>query len=160
MDYNTTEHSGLIAGIGAFGVIFYLAILVLIYAGLWKMFVKAGKPGWAAIIPIYNILVMIEIVGKPTIWILWLLIPCVNIVFGIWLLNLLMKSFGKSEAFTIGAIILPYVFFPLVGFSDSPYLGPSAAEANGFGGPKNGFGPNNGFNVNDPFNQPPTTPNA
>lgn len=143
MDYNS-DHA-VATGFGAGMVIFCLAVVVITYAGLWKMFVKAGKPGWAAIIPIYNYIVMIEIVGKPIIWILWLLIPCVNIVFGIWLLNLLSKSFGKSEGYTVGMIILPVVFFPLLGFGDAKYIGPSAAEAK---------------NRQDFFNSPPTTPNA
>jgi hypothetical protein len=161
MDYNS-EYAAAGAGIGAGMVIFWLAIMVLVYAGLWKIFVKAGKPGWAAIIPIYNLIVLIEIVGKPTIWILWLLIPCVNIVFAVWLYNLLSKSFGKTEGYTVGMILLPFVFIPMLGFGDAKYLGPSAAEAQaGFAGGNSPFGVNNPFNnTNDPFNQPPTTPNA
>ncbi|TCC97641.1 hypothetical protein FBD94_15655 [Pedobacter hiemivivus] len=156
MDYNS-EYSAAGAGIGAGMVIFWLAVMVLVYASLWKVFVKAGKPGWAAIIPIYNLIVMIEIVGKPTIWVLWMLIPCVNIVFGIWLTNLLSKSFGKTEGYTVGLLLLPIVFYPMLGFGDAKYLGPSAAEAqNGF----NNFGGNNPFGSTDPFNQPPKTPNA
>jgi len=160
MDYNS-DYSGAAAGIGAGMVIFYLAVLVLTYAGLWKIFVKAGKPGWAAIVPIYNLIVLIEIVGKPTIWVLWLIIPCVNIVFAVWLTNLLSKSFGKTEGYTVGMIILPFVFIPMLGFGDATYLGPSAAEAqNGFNNPNNPFGGSNPFGSKDPFNQPPTTPNA
>lgn len=159
MDYNS-EYSAAGAGIGAGMIIFWLAVMVLVYASMWKIFVKAGKPGWAAIIPIYNAIVLIEIVGKPTIWILWLLIPCVNFVFGIWLINLLSKSFGKTEGYTVGLILLPIVFYPILGFGDAKYLGPSAAEAqNGFNNPNNPFG-NNSFGSNDPFNQPPKTPNA
>ncbi len=148
MDYNS-EYSAVGAGIGAGMVFFWLAIVVLVYASLWKIFVKAGKPGWAAIIPIYNLIVLIEIVGKPTIWILWLIIPCVNFVFCIWLMNLLSKSFGKTEGYTVGLIMLPMVFYPLLGFGNAKYLGPSAAEA------RNGFN-----NPNDPFNQFPNTPNT
>lgn len=159
MDYNTTPTgtSGLFAIFGAVGGIFYLAILVLIIASMWKLFEKAGKPGWAAIIPIYNLIIMIEIVGKPTIWVLWLIIPCVNFVFIVWLTNLFVKSFGKSEGYTIGMFILPFVFYPLLAFGDNPYLGPSAAEAKtGFG--PNGFGSKDNFGSDNPFNQPPTTP--
>lgn len=161
MDYNS-EYSAAGAGIGAGMIIFYLAVIVLVYAGLWKIFVKAGKPGWAAIIPIYNLIILIEIVGKPTIWVLWLLIPCVNIVFAVWLYNLLSKSFGKTEGYTVGMILLPFVFIPMLGFGDATYLGPSAAEAQqGFNGQNNPFGVNNPFNnANDPFNKPPTTPEA
>jgi hypothetical protein len=148
--------SGAFAAIGVVGSIFYLAIIVLMIAGMWKIFEKAGKPGWAAIIPIYNLIILLEIVGKPTIWILWLLIPCVNFVFAIWLYNLVSKSFGKSEGYTVGLILLPFVFWPLLGFGPDKYLGPSAAEANGFGGNQGGFGNQNfgqgGFGQNNPFN--------
>ncbi|WP_316835670.1 DUF5684 domain-containing protein [Pedobacter nutrimenti] len=152
MDYSS-PYSSAGAGIGLGAGLFYLIVLVLTYAGLWKVFVKAGKPGWAAIIPIYNAIILIEIVGKPTIWILWLLIPCVNFVFGIWLINLLSKSFGKTEGYTVGLIILPFVFYPMLGFGDARYLGPSAAEAQGgFNGTNNPFGGvNNPFGENNPF---------
>lgn len=151
MDYSSSDYSaagsGILAGVGAVFIIIYLAIVVLAIAGMWKTFEKAGKPGWAAIIPIYNILIMIEIVGKPTIWLLWCLIPCVNFVFVIWLYNLISKSYGKSEGYTIGLIFLPFIFWPILGFGDAKYVGPSAAEA------KNPFG---GYqNPNDQFNQPP-----
>lgn len=156
MDYSSSyssESAGILAGIGITFIVIYLAILVLMVASMWKVFEKAGKPGWAAIIPIYNTLVMIEIVGKPTIWILWCLIPCVNIVFSIWLINLVSKSFGKEEGFTVGMLLLPFIFWPILGFGSARYVGPSAAEA------QTGFG-KNPFNPNDPFNQPPTTPEA
>lgn len=155
MDYNaTTPSSGIFAAIGLFGGIVYFAFLILVIASMWKLFEKAGKPGWAAIIPIYNLIVMIEIVGKPTIWILWLIIPCVNFVFIVWLTNLFAKSFGKSEGYTVGMFILPFVFYPMLAFGNNPYLGPSAAEAR-----QGGFGPKN-FGDDNPFNQPPTTPQA
>lgn len=149
MDYNSSAPA---AGVGAFGVIIYLVFLVLVFGSMWKIFEKAGKPGWAAIIPIYNLIILIEIVGKPTIWVLWLLLPCVNFVFLIWLTNLLAKSFGKSEGYTAGLILVPFVFYPLLGFGDAAYQGPSAAEANGFNSTNNKFG------VNNPFNQPPNNP--
>ena len=157
MDYNSTDSSvfGAIFGVG---MIFYFAILILVIASLWKLYEKAGKPGWASIVPVYNSLVMIEIVGKPTIWILWLLIPCVNIVFAIWLLNLFVKSFGKSEGYTVGVILLPFIFIPMLAFGNNPYLGPTAAEANQGFNPN--FNPNNRFGTDNPFNKPPTTPEA
>lgn len=151
MDYQSTP---LDAGFGAFLVIVLgigLFISVISVISMWVLFQKAGKPGWASLIPIYNVIVMIEIVGKPMIWILWLLFPCTSVFFSIWLLNLFVKSFGKSEAFTVGILFLSPIFMPILAFGNNPYLGPSAAEA------KNGFGPN-GFNSNNPFNQPPSTP--
>ncbi|MBB6499802.1 DUF5684 domain-containing protein [Pedobacter cryoconitis] len=158
MDYNSSASSAVSAGVGIFGGTMYLVFIVLAVAGMWKTFEKAGKPGWAAIIPIYNLIIILEIIGKPTIWILWLILPCTNIVFYIWSLNLLAKSFGKTEGFTVGLVILPFIFYPLLGFTDARYLGPSAREAQGFG-PNNPFGQNNPFG-NNPFNQPPTPPEA
>ena len=111
-------------------IIVYFIVIAIVIVAQWKLFIKAGKPGWASIIPIYNLIVLLEIVGKPTWWILLYLIPCVNIVFLIWTLNLFSKSFGKSEGFTIGMIFLPFIFYPLLAFGDSVYVGPAAAEAN------------------------------
>lgn len=138
--------SGLVAGIGAVSILFSLAIAVIIYAGMWKIFQKAGKPGWAAIIPIYNIIVMAEIVGKPIGFaLLAALVPCVNIVLMVWLTNLLMKSFGKEvPLWTILALLFPIIIFPVIGFGDAKYIGPTAAEAqqnpfNRFGDDGNAF---------------------
>src|SRR5262245_61036676 len=61
----------------------YLAVIILVVAGMWKVFTKAGKPGWAALVPIYNLIVLLEIVDKPVWWIILLLIPCVNIIVSI-----------------------------------------------------------------------------
>lgn len=148
MDYSS-ESSGILAGVGVTFVIIYLAVVIIAIAGVWKTFEKAGKPGWAAIIPFYNIYIMIEIVGKPGIWLLWMIIPCVNIVFLVWLYNLMSKSFGKEEGFTVGLVLLGFIFWPILGFGSAKYVGPSASEAQQgrFG---NQFG-----NPNDPFNQPP-----
>lgn len=152
MDYSSdyTYSESIFAGIGLIFLVVYLAIIVLAIAGMWRTFEKAGQPGWAAIIPIYNIYIMIQIVGKPTIWLLWCLLPCVNFVFSIWLTNLMSKSFGKEEGFTVGLVLLPFIFWPILGFSSATYLGPSAEEA------KMGFG--NPFDPNHPFNQPPNNP--
>ncbi|MBW3519776.1 DUF5684 domain-containing protein [Flavobacterium sp. NKUCC04_CG] len=116
------------AGIGMIGFIIYLAVIILIVAAQWKIFAKAGKPGWAAIIPIYNIIVLLEIIGKPLWWIFLFLIPGVNIIFMIWTYNLLSKSFGKTEGFTVGIILLPFIFLPILGFGDAKYIGPAGAE--------------------------------
>ncbi|GGE69472.1 hypothetical protein EV200_11051 [Pedobacter psychrotolerans] len=153
---NEYEASGVAAGIGMGMVILYLAIYALMIIGMWKIFEKAGKPGWAAIVPIYNMIILLEIIGKPMIWILWLLIPCTTIIFGIWALNLMNKSFGKTEGFTVGMIFFPYIFIPILGFGDAKYLGPSAAEAQNGGFGNNAFNnPNNPFNnPNNPFNNP------
>ena len=126
--YQSNPYAGIFAGVGG---LIYLAVIVLIIVSLWKIFEKAGKPGWAAIVPIYSMVVLCEIVGKPTWWVVLLLVPCANIVVLIWLMNLLSKSFGKSEGFTVGMFLLPIVFYPMLAFGDAVYLGPSAKEAAG-----------------------------
>ena len=104
-----------------------IALSLLVIVAEWMIYEKAGKPGWACIVPIYNTLVLLEIVGKPWWWLLLLMIPFLNIIIGIWMLNLLSKSFGKDEGFTVGLILLSVVFFPLLGFGSSKYIGPAGA---------------------------------
>jgi hypothetical protein len=87
----------------------------------WKVYQKAGQPGWAAIIPIYNFYVLLKIVNKPWWWILLLLVPFVNIVIGIWTINLLSKSFGKNEWFTVGLIFLSVIFYAILAFGPAQY---------------------------------------
>jgi hypothetical protein len=101
-----------------------LAIVVAIIAGIWKVFVKAGKPGWAAIVPIYNLVVLLEISGKPIWWILLFLIPLVNIVMAVIVGIAVAKAFGKSDAFGIGLGLLGFIFYPILGFGDAQYQGP------------------------------------
>jgi hypothetical protein len=115
------------AAIGMLVMLFQLAILVAIIAGAWKMFEKAGKPGWAAIIPIYNAIVLLEIVGRPIWWIILMLIPCVNIIIAVVVSIDLAKSFGKSELFGIGIWLLGFIFIPILGFGSDRYVGPAAA---------------------------------
>src|SRR5579862_1367656 len=110
-------------------IILYVVILVVTIAGWWKIFEKAGKPGWASIIPFYNYIVACEIVGKPIWWFLLMICPCINFIFLIWVANLISKSFGKSEGFTVGLILLNPIFACILGFGDAVYLGPSAKEA-------------------------------
>jgi hypothetical protein len=109
-------------------VIIIAAIALISIIAQWKIYEKAGKQGWAVLIPFYNIIVLLEIVGKPIWWIFLFLIPVVNIVFGIWTTNLLSKSFGKDEAFTVGLILLGFVFYPILGFGDAKYMGPAGQQ--------------------------------
>lgn len=106
--------------------IFFISISVIFFliAAYWKIFEKAGKPGWAAIIPIYNFVVFLEIVGKPVWWVVLLFVPIANIVVLIWTTNMLSKSFGKDEGFTVGILLLRIVFIPILGFGDAKYQGP------------------------------------
>lgn len=110
------------------GTIIYLVVLVLVIAGMWKVFEKAGKPGWAAIIPIYNLIVLLEIVGKPIWWIVLLLIPIVNFVILILISMELAVCFGKSKGWGFGLLcILPFVGYPLLGFGDATYSKPAGS---------------------------------
>ena len=113
---------------GVFLLVIMLTIAVIVIIAEWRIYEKAGKAGWAVLIPIYNIIVLLEIVGKPIWWIFLFLIPIVNIVFGVWITNLLSKSFGKDEAFTVGLILLGFVFYPILGFGDAKYIGPAGQQ--------------------------------
>lgn len=106
---------------GAFIGILYLAFVILMIVSMWKIFEKAGKPGWACIIPIYSTIVLLEIVGKPWWWLF--LIMFLPFIFGIWTINLLSKSFGKGIGFTLGLIFLCFIFIPLLGLGDAQYQG-------------------------------------
>lgn len=109
-----------------FSTIFCIVISIFLLIAEWKVYTKAGKPGWAVIVPIYNIIVFLEIIGKPWWWLILMLIPVVNIIFIIWAINLLSKSFGKDEGFTAGLILLSVVFLPILAFSnDCSYVGPA-----------------------------------
>jgi hypothetical protein len=110
------------------GPVFWICeavFIVLMIAAMWKIFAKAGQPGWAAIIPIYNWIVWCKIVGRPAWWVLLLLI-CFPIFFIILSIDL-AKSFGKGVGFAVGLILLSIIFFPILGFGSATYQGPAAA---------------------------------
>lgn len=123
--YETTPYPGLSAGL----ILFILAIAVFYIYCMWKIYRKAGYQGWEAIVPIYNTYILLKIVGKPWWWLLLMLIPGVNIVFAIWTYNMLSKSFGKTELFTVGLLLLSFIFFPILAFGDAKYLGPFGDKA-------------------------------
>jgi uncharacterized membrane protein YoaK (UPF0700 family) len=102
----------------------WLLIVVVVIAGLWKVFVKAGQPGWACIIPIYNLYCwIVEIGGKEWWWFFLYLIPIVNIVIAILVAISVSRNFGKGVAFALGLIFLPFIFLPILGFGDATYGG-------------------------------------
>ena len=98
-----------------------LALLILALAGLWKAFEKAGEPGWAAIIPIYNVIVWLRVAGKPWWWILLFLIPFVNIVLGFIVAIAIANNFGKGAGFGVGLALLGFIFYPILAWSDATY---------------------------------------
>jgi hypothetical protein len=104
----------------------YFAVIILLIAAIWKVFSKAGQPGWAAIIPIYNVYIMCKVAGRPGWWVLLMLIPFVNLIIAI-ILNIdIAKRFGKGVGFAIGMIILPFIFWPILGFGSAQYQGGAA----------------------------------
>ncbi len=112
--------------IGACFCLVSTALLVVFLAGFWKTFVKAGQPGWAAIIPIYNIYVMLQIIGRPGWWLILFFIPLVNIVVWVVVSMDVAKSFGKDPI--VFGIILIWLLgglgFLIIGFGDAKYKGP------------------------------------
>lgn len=144
----------------------------------WKVFTKAGQPGWAALIPIYNTYIVTKIVGRPGWWVILTIIPYVNIVFTIILAHDLSKSFGHGGGFTVGLVLLGIVFLPILAFGSSTYRGPSASsgmapgapwaggqqypQQGGWGGPSSGpgygappYGGQPGYGAQPGFGAPP-----
>ncbi len=108
---------------GAVGGIVGLLIAVVMIVAMWKIFTKAGQPGWASIIPFYNIYVLCQIVGRPGWWLLLMLIPFVNFIIAIILCLDLAKSFGKGAGFGIGILLLGIIFLPILAFGSAQYQG-------------------------------------
>lgn len=142
--YSASDAGGIMAmGMGM--LIFMLAIIVFMIIALWKIYTKAGKPGWACIVPVYNYIVLLQIAGKPIWWIVWFILPVVGalittvspaiggilylilviiaIVFSIMMYHGLSKSFGKGAGFTVGLILLGIIFFPILAFGKAKYIG-------------------------------------
>ncbi len=108
-----------LAALSGIFMIVSLVVAVILIASLWKLFEKAGEPGWAAIVPIYNLIVILKIAGKPIWWIILLCIPLVNIIVGILVLIAFAARFGKGVGYALGMLILPFIFYPLLAFGDS-----------------------------------------
>lgn len=119
--------AGIILVVFLVAFVIWLALSVVALIGGWKVFVKAGQPGWAVIIPIYNAIVLLQICGRPVWWIVLLLIPFVQVVVGVIVAIDLAKSFGKDALFGIGLFLLGFIFFPILGFGSAQYRGPVAA---------------------------------
>lgn len=120
--YDDAASGAAIAGmLGTIFLVFGVLALILIVSQ-WKIYTKAGKPGWASLVPIYNIVVMLDIVKKPTWWIILLFIPLVNLVVAIMLIHNLSKAFGQGGGFTLGLLFLSPIFYPLLAFGNYTYV--------------------------------------
>ena len=113
----------------SFLVIIYIAVVVVEIAGAWMMFAKAGQPGWAAIIPIYNIVVAMRVAQRPAWWTILMFIPLVSLVIAIIVALDIARLFGKSGAFAIGLIFLSFIFIPILGFGSAQYQGGSIGQS-------------------------------
>ena len=123
---NSNVAAGAASGIsGLVGLVLGLLVLV----AYWRIFTKAGEAGWKAIIPIYNIIILLKIVGRPWWWLLLLCIPLVNLVVLLIVSNDLSKSFDHGIGFTLGLIFLSFIFYLILGFGSSRYVGPAAAKS-------------------------------
>lgn len=120
----TFEGSGLAWGMLFVWIGVFYAIAVIPY---WVVFTKAGQPGWPALIPIYSTFVLLKVVGRPGWWLLLFLVPFVNIVILIMMLNDLSKSFGHGVGFTLGLLFLSIIFIYILAFGSSTYRGPAGA---------------------------------
>ena len=105
-----------------------VGILILMLVIVWKVYAKAGKPGWAPLVPIYNVIAWLQIVGRPVWWLFLFLVPFVNLVIAFLLCIDLAKSFGKGAGFGVGIFFLGPIFLGILAFSDAQYQGPAAAQ--------------------------------
>lgn len=109
----------------AFSLFFLLfaSALLMFVASVWTVFEKAGQPGWGALIPIYNLYLLTQIAGRSGNWVLFFFVPILNIVAMFILQTDIARRFGKDEQFGIGMALLPFIFYPLLAFSDAQYEG-------------------------------------
>lgn len=127
MFLEAAAEAGEASGGGAAGAIVPLLILVVYVASFWKVFTKAGEPGWAAIVPIYNIITLLKIAGKPVWWVVLFCIPVANVIAAVLVFIAVAKSFGKGTGFAIGLLFVGFIFWPMLAFGDAKFIGKQAA---------------------------------
>ena len=112
------------AGVGAI-LLWFVVIYAIAVIPYWVVFTKAGQPGWPALIPIYSTYILLKVIGRPGWWLLLFLVPLLNIVIAIIVLNDLSKSFGHGVGFTLGLVFLSLIFLYILAFGSSTYRGPA-----------------------------------
>ncbi|MFT3867652.1 MAG: DUF5684 domain-containing protein [Nibricoccus sp.] len=105
-------------------IAFSLALIALLIVANWKVYTKAGQPGWGSLIPIYNIYLLLKMAGKPGWWLLLFLIPPVGFIITIIVLHSIAKCFGKDIVFTLLLLFIPIIAIPILGFGDAEYASP------------------------------------
>jgi hypothetical protein len=127
-DASNTLATGAAAGLGIGFFLVMMVVAVVFIIGYWKVFVKAGQPGWAVLIPIYNAYILLKIAGRPGWWLLLMLIPFVNIVIFLLVAIDIAKSFGQSAVFGVVLLfLLSGIGYLVLGFGKYQYVGPAAA---------------------------------
>tara|TARA_B100000575_G_scaffold292370_1_gene300525 strand:+ start:483 stop:839 length:357 start_codon:yes stop_codon:yes gene_type:complete len=101
----------------------YFGVLLLTFVSLWRVHTKAGRPGWACLIPIYNLVVLVQIASRPLWWVILFFIPCIGIPFYVITMVDIAKAFGKGTGFGIGLLILAPIFLPILAFGSAEYKG-------------------------------------
>lgn len=131
-DYSDYDVISILTGLMSLAVIWVIALLLmaLMIVVMWILFKKAGKPGWAAVVPFYDQYTLYEITWGNGWRFLMLLIPIYNIILMILTYIRLAKAFGKDEGYAVGLIFLPHVFVPMLAFGSAAYHGvPGVASA-------------------------------
>lgn len=100
-----------------------LALAILIIVSFWKIFTKAGQHGWAAIVPFYNLYILLKIAGKPGWWMLLYIIPLFNLIISVIVCIEIARAFGKGEGFGVGLFFLGFIFYPILAFGDAEFTG-------------------------------------
>jgi len=118
-------------------VVAWLAIV----AGTWKLFVKAGRHGWESLIPFWILIALCAIAGRPWWWSVAIFVPILNLVFLCALALDIAKAFGKNPLFGIGLFLIPWIMYPVLGFSNARYLGPRSHGVFGASSEHGGQGP-------------------
>ncbi|GBL23604.1 hypothetical protein EMGBS6_03890 [Opitutia bacterium] len=127
--------AGVMAFVAAFAL-FFIVIGIVCLIGMWKVFTKAGEPGWAVLVPIYNLIVLLRVAGLPWYWVFApfvAIIPILGwiayIVWIVWVHHRISTRFGQGVGFTIGLTLLGPIFWLILGFGSSKYVGEQPAQA-------------------------------
>lgn len=100
-----------------------LPLLLLYKTAKWIVFVKAGRPGWAALIPFYSRYVLLDIVKKPKWWLVFMLLPPIGLVFSLIVSIRLAKAFRHGAGFALGLMCFGFIFYPILAFTEAEYSG-------------------------------------